>query len=51
MATCAFCDIIAGLVPAQILATWHDAIAIRPLDPVLDGYEMWSTVTFTRSMS
>ena len=30
-ATCAFCDIAAGTGPADILAEWPDALAIRPL--------------------
>lgn len=31
---CTFCAISAGHVPADIVKTWPDAIAFRPLDPV-----------------
>jgi histidine triad (HIT) family protein len=37
-APCPFCDIVAGLAPADYVRTWHDAIAIRPLSPVVDGH-------------
>ncbi|WP_331759933.1 HIT domain-containing protein (plasmid) [Streptomyces sp. NBC_01525] len=30
MKTCAFCAIVAGEAPAQIVREWPDAIAIRP---------------------
>ncbi|MFK8851570.1 HIT family protein, partial [Streptomyces sp. Ac-502] len=35
---CPFCDIVAGLAPATVLARWSDAIAIAPIDPVTDGH-------------
>ncbi|MFK8850468.1 HIT family protein [Streptomyces sp. Ac-502] len=35
---CPFCDIIAGLAPATVVARWPDAIATVPIDPVTDGH-------------
>lgn len=35
---CTFCAIIAGHVPADIVQTWPDSIAFRPLDPVNDDH-------------
>jgi histidine triad (HIT) family protein len=37
---CDFCEIVAGRAPATIVAENHDhdAIAIVPLDPVVDGH-------------
>lgn len=35
---CVFCEIIAGRAPAKYVATWPDAIAIIPRDPVADGH-------------
>ncbi|MEU2789055.1 HIT domain-containing protein [Streptomyces sp. NPDC007100] len=37
-ARCPFCDIVAGLAPATVLARWSDAIAIKPIDPVTKGH-------------
>lgn len=37
---CPFCDIIAGRAPAQFVAEWDDAIAITPLNPVVDGHTL-----------
>lgn len=31
---CVFCKIAAGEAPAQVVDRWHDAIVIRPLNPV-----------------
>lgn len=31
---CVFCKIASGEAPAQVVYLWHDAIAIRPLNPV-----------------
>lgn len=39
-AQCVFCKIIAGESPAEILQEWHDAIAIRPLNPVTGGHTL-----------
>lgn len=36
--TCVFCRIIAGYDPAEIVMAWPAAIAIVPLDPVVDGH-------------
>jgi histidine triad (HIT) family protein len=35
---CVFCRIVAGDAPATIVAKWPDAIAIRPLGPVVPGH-------------
>lgn len=35
---CIFCDIVEGEAPATVLRKWADAIAIVPLDPVVDGH-------------
>ncbi|MGW0626466.1 HIT family protein [Streptomyces sp. NPDC002758] len=35
---CPFCEIVAGRAPAQIVEEWDDAIAIVPLNPVVDGH-------------
>ncbi|MFH8410724.1 HIT family protein [Streptomyces sp. NPDC018019] len=37
---CVFCDIVAGLAPAEVLARWSDAIAIVPLYPVADQHAL-----------
>jgi len=34
---CVFCDIVAG-GPAHVFWVWPDAIAIVPLNPVVDGH-------------
>ncbi|MEU3903278.1 HIT domain-containing protein [Streptomyces goshikiensis] len=38
MTDCPFCEIIAGRAPAQIVQEWDDALAIIPLNPVVDGH-------------
>lgn len=38
MTDCIFCQIVAGESPAETVATWTDAIAIVPIDPVVDGH-------------
>ncbi|MFG2976265.1 HIT family protein [Streptomyces sp. NPDC048331] len=38
MTDCPFCEIIAGRAPATIVRDWPDAIAIVPLNPVVDGH-------------
>lgn len=38
--TCQFCEIIAGRAPANILAEWPDALAIKPLGPVIPGHAL-----------
>lgn len=35
---CPFCLIVAGKAEAEIIHRWQDAIAIRPLNPVVDGH-------------
>jgi histidine triad (HIT) family protein len=35
---CVFCRIIAGDALARIVASWPDAIAIVPLNPVVEGH-------------
>lgn len=35
---CMFCQIISGGEPAEIVMEWSDAIAIVPLDPVVEGH-------------
>lgn len=35
---CVFCAIAAGEAPATVVRSWPDAIAIRPLGPVVDGH-------------
>lgn len=35
---CPFCEIIAGRAPAQIVEEWPEAIAILPLNPVVEGH-------------
>lgn len=37
-ADCMFCRIVDGDAPAEIVASWDDAIAIVPLDPVTSGH-------------
>lgn len=36
--SCVFCDILAGKAAADVVWAWPDAIAIRPLNPVVDGH-------------
>lgn len=40
MRACAFCEIIAGRAPAELVAVWADAIAIVPLRPVVAGHTL-----------
>jgi histidine triad (HIT) family protein len=35
---CIFCKIVWGQSPAKIVDSWYDAIAILPLNPVIDGH-------------
>lgn len=35
---CVFCAIVAGTAPATILRRWPDAIAIVPLNPIVNGH-------------
>lgn len=37
-ARCVFCDIVRGDGPAEFVASWPKAIAIRPLNPVVAGH-------------
>jgi histidine triad (HIT) family protein len=36
--SCVFCDIVAGREPAKLVRSWTDALAIIPLDPVVEGH-------------
>lgn len=38
MDPCAFCEIVTQRASAQIIRTWHDAMAFRPLNPVVKGH-------------
>lgn len=35
---CPFCEIVKGRAPAEIFHEWDDALAIVPIDPVVDGH-------------
>lgn len=35
---CPFCEIVAGRAPATIIRDWDDALAIVPLNPVVEGH-------------
>ena len=35
---CPFCEIVAGRAPATIVEEWPEAIAIVPLNPVVEGH-------------
>lgn len=35
---CVFCRIAAGIAPATIVHEWTDALAILPIDPVVEGH-------------
>jgi histidine triad (HIT) family protein len=35
---CPFCEIVAGRAPAEIVEEWPEAIAIVPLNPVVEGH-------------
>lgn len=37
-APCPFCEIVAGLAPAAVVAEWPGVIAIRPRHPVVPGH-------------
>lgn len=37
---CAFCQIVAGLIPATIVREWDDALAFVPLGPVVEGHTL-----------
>lgn len=45
---CVFCGIAAGTEPADIAWVWHDAIMIRPLNPVVDGHMLVLPVQHVR---
>lgn len=40
MTPCPFCEINAGRTPAQFVDEWSDAIAIAPLNPVVEGHTL-----------
>ena len=35
---CPFCEIVAGHAPATVIREWPNALAIVPLNPVVDGH-------------
>ncbi|MCU1680949.1 MAG: hypothetical protein JWQ81_1688 [Amycolatopsis sp.] len=35
---CVFCEVVAGTAPAAIVREWPDAVAFKPLDPVVEGH-------------
>ena len=37
---CIFCKIIRGESPAKVVKRWDDAIAITPLNPVIEGHTL-----------
>lgn len=37
---CPFCQIIAGQAPVTVVHEWHDALALVPLNPVVDGHTL-----------
>lgn len=39
-ALCPFCEIVAGRAPATIVQEWPDAVALAPLDPVVEGHTL-----------
>ena len=58
--TCIFCEIVEGRVPATIVERWNDALAIVPLNPVVDGHllviptthvEDFTTVPFVSALT
>lgn len=38
MSECVFCDIMAGVAPATVVRDWPHAVAIAPLNPVVEGH-------------
>jgi histidine triad (HIT) family protein len=40
MTPCVFCEINTGRAPATFVHEWSDAIAIVPLNPVVDGHTL-----------
>lgn len=48
--TCIFCQIAKGRAPATVVRQWHDAIAIVPLDPVVDGHVIVIPKTHVRDV-
>lgn len=58
--TCIFCEIVEGRAPATIVERWNDALAIIPLNPVVDGHllviptkhvEDFTTVPFVSALT
>jgi len=39
-APCIFCEIVAGRAPATVVHDWDYAMAIVPLDPVVEGHTL-----------
>lgn len=37
---CPFCEIVAGRAPATVVQEWDDALAIVPLNPVVEGHTL-----------
>ncbi|WP_241836218.1 HIT domain-containing protein [Streptomyces sp. JS01] len=40
MTACPFCEINEGRAPAEFVHEWSDAIAIVPLNPVVEGHTL-----------
>ena len=41
MRGCPFCDIVSGRAPAEVIwGAWDDALAFRPLNPVVPGHTL-----------
>lgn len=36
--SCVFCAIVTGEAPAKVVRRWSDAVALVPLNPVVDGH-------------
>lgn len=37
---CVFCKIVSGEEPAEIIQEWSSSIAIKPLNPVVEGHAL-----------
>jgi histidine triad (HIT) family protein len=48
---CPFCEIVAGRAAATVICEWDDALAIVPLDPVVDGHLLVIPKTHTADFS
>ncbi|HEY0690666.1 MAG TPA: HIT domain-containing protein [Kribbella sp.] len=46
---CAFCEIMAGRGPADVVAEWPDALAFKPRNPVTEGHTLVVPRTHVRN--